>query len=84
MGNKFSEYVRDSAFHISLPKSQIRHLMVCKEVGSRGFVYEKIHMGSLQCLKEKGLLDHETPGDWTMTVAGNMIYDLLVHAGYNK
>ena len=84
MNNRFSEYVKGSAFTLVLSKHMINSLLAMKE----GMHEKRLMMGYYHALERRGLVqwaqDEDSMGSGGfITIAGKMVCSLLEHAGYS-
>lgn len=80
MNEVFKSYTRSVAFRLSLSHVQAQHLLALEE--NIPLYYKKFTIQSLQVLKNKGLVNHDTcPGPWIVTKEGKLVIELLKSSG---
>lgn len=78
MNNEFKNYVRESAFNLSLSKRQVNVIL---SLAGFGVEDERLNLHPYFALQRKGLIHHENRS-WHLTKEGEIVCDLLVCAGY--
>lgn len=90
MNAKFADYVKSTAFNLSLSKRQVETLLLMGKGGFSLFMYSRLDWstssGVVQLLNlgQKGLItkpEAQKPG-WELTPEGQKVYELLLLAGY--
>lgn len=77
---KFAEYVASSSFNLSLTQPMIDAMIAQIEGKTSGRHQCPYYAVSMEALERRGLVEYSC-GDWTTTLAGWKIYDLLKLAG---
>jgi len=76
--NKFAEYVTSNSFCLTLSQPMIDALIWQMSGDRRN---SGIYTNSLHALERRGLIEW-SHGDWTTTIAGWKVYDLVKIAGF--
>lgn len=91
MNTEFKNYVTNTAFNLTLSKGMCKTL-IAEKTGNKKIMYEdgKFLM-HLQALQRRGLVIHDptvkpmsNDSAWSLTHAGELVYQLLVESALTK
>jgi len=80
MQNKFAEYVTSQTFNLSLTQPMIDAMIAQITGQTEGRYLGPYYAVSMEALERRGLVEY-SHGDWTTTIAGWKVYDLIKLAG---
>lgn len=79
MNEEFKNYVRESAFNLTLSTLQIKVLLSMADIGVSEPCFK---LSPYQALMRRGLIVHIKDKGFKLTKEGEIVCDLLVCAGY--